>query len=290
MNLNIFDNEIIKKKESATYLLYADKRTDLKEYAKLFAKRVYEINYNETYNNILEHFDIFYIGDEKLNISDIKNIVKEANISTYTNKKKIIIINNVDKIDINTSNVLLKTIEEPVKNLYFLLLTRNLNILPTIKSRCIIFEIKPEINDIDIKIYKIFDGNEKIIKKYKLNKNLYDEHIHNLNLNIDEIIFKAFSNEDEVISKIYQNYLINKIIENKFSIKNINVLISKILNRLKNVDKIDEYLNDFMVKILLSDININKLKYKKMINIKMSMNKNINSMKLFKLFFIIYLE
>lgn len=290
MNLNIFDNEINKKKESATYLLYADNRIDLKEYAKIFAKRVYEINYNETYENIFEHFDVFYNGDSKLNIQDIKNIIKEANISTYTNKKKIIIINNIDKIDINTSNVLLKTIEEPVKNLYFILLTRSLNILPTIKSRCILFEIKPENTDVDKKIYKILDGNEVLINQYKLNKEIYDERINNIDIDIDEIIFKAFSHDDKTLSKIYQDYLVTKIIDIKYNMKEVNILISKIINRLKNSDKIDEHINDFMAKLLLKDIEIDKNKYIKLSNIKMSMNRNINSVKLFKLFYVIYLE
>lgn len=61
---------------------------------------------------------------------------------------------------------MLKIIEEPPKNTYFLLLSKNLKLPKTILSRCIKINVIPKQIDVDSKIYEFFDGNEKYINEY----------------------------------------------------------------------------------------------------------------------------
>jgi len=87
-----------------------------------------------------------------INVSDIKVVQKSLN-----NKRKeplIVIIDEVDKMTASTPETLLKTLEEPVDNVFFILTTHNMfNIPQTIVSRSQVIYCLPEnckeiINDI----------------------------------------------------------------------------------------------------------------------------------------------
>ena len=101
---------------------------------------------------------------KSLNVQDAKDIVLEASKKPMLCDCKIIVINNIDNSSDEAQNKLLKTIEEPPKNVYFLVSASSLNnVLPTIKSRLVKIEINPFLKE---KIEQIFDD-------YKTNPN-YD--------------------------------------------------------------------------------------------------------------------
>lgn len=80
---------------------------------------------------------------------NIKDFLTSTSIS-YTDKPKIVIIDSLDNLNINAANSILKILEEPKDNKIFLLICHNIeNILPTIKSRCIIKKFSP-LSEIDI--------------------------------------------------------------------------------------------------------------------------------------------
>ena len=84
---------------------------------------------------------------------------------------KFIIIDSSDDLNINSSNALLKILEEPKKNIYIILITHKVSqLLPTIRSRCIKFKFSnqtfDQFNDI------IFNYDESIDKN--ILKFLYD--------------------------------------------------------------------------------------------------------------------
>ena len=67
-------------------------------------------------------------------------MINFTNKSSFNDDYKIIIIDNVEHLNINSVNALLKIIEEPNNKIYFFLIHDNkINILDTLKSRCIKF-------------------------------------------------------------------------------------------------------------------------------------------------------
>ncbi|NMM61641.1 DNA polymerase III subunit delta' [Clostridium sp. P21] len=76
-------------------------------------------------------------GKKSIGIDEIKSIIEETNKKPYEGNKKVIIVYNADKITETAQNAFLKTIEEPPKGIFIILLCEKLElILDTIKSRC----------------------------------------------------------------------------------------------------------------------------------------------------------
>ena len=120
------------------------------------------------------NFNLIDINDEKqkIDISQIRKLITNLNMSTFNNKPKIVLIDNIEFLNKNSINSLLKVIEEPNDNTYFILINNDKNILPTLKSRCLNFKVvlsneksKEIINKIlDNDIYKII--NEDLLDFY----------------------------------------------------------------------------------------------------------------------------
>ena len=78
-----------------------------------------------------------YPSKDKLLVADSEEIVMESFIKPIFADKKIFIIRNIDEANDASQNKLLKVLEEPPKNVYFLLTCVNIEkVLPTIRSRC----------------------------------------------------------------------------------------------------------------------------------------------------------
>ena len=84
------------------------------------------------------------------------------------NGKKIYILKNVDNSTPEAMNSLLKFIEEPPKETYAILTTRNISkVIPTIKSRCQIFHLCSNIKDFENKIndFKLTQKQKDVLLK-----------------------------------------------------------------------------------------------------------------------------
>ncbi len=74
---------------------------------------------------------------DKLLVSDSEEIVAESFIKPIFADKKIFIVENFDNSTDSAQNKLLKTLEEPTKNVYLILTCSSFDmVLPTIRSRC----------------------------------------------------------------------------------------------------------------------------------------------------------
>lgn len=72
-----------------------------------------------------------------IRIEQIRELRREIDLKPFENRKKIYIIENAEKMTIEASNCLLKTIEEPPEYAILILICMNIDsILPTIISRC----------------------------------------------------------------------------------------------------------------------------------------------------------
>ena len=93
--------------------------------------------------NVLNHEDLLFIGkDEKdqtaYKLSDFTTLFSFLNYAASRYKRKIIIIDNAEKLSASVSNKLLKTLEEPpIKCTIFLLNSQKVALLDTVKSRAI---------------------------------------------------------------------------------------------------------------------------------------------------------
>ncbi len=86
-------------------------------------------------------------------VDDIREIVEEINKKPFEGDKKVIIIHDGNKLTVQAQNALLKTIEEPPKGVFIILLCESLElILDTIKSRCQIYKLSPLTKE-DVRLY-----------------------------------------------------------------------------------------------------------------------------------------
>ena len=114
------------------------------------------------------------IDDDKksIDINQIRNLILNLNKSSFNAKPRFVLIDNIELLNINSVNALLKIVEEPNDNIYFILINNNKKILPTLKSRCLNYNIhltSEESHDITNKILgENFKDliNEQMINNY----------------------------------------------------------------------------------------------------------------------------
>jgi DNA polymerase-3 subunit delta' len=105
-------------------------------------------SYNLINNNIHPNFFNLNPSSEKnIKIDEVRELIKFLKKTTYSKNLKIIFIDNAQNLNNFAANALLKSLEEPDSNTFFFLIHDNsYQILDTIKSRCVeynlFFEIK----------------------------------------------------------------------------------------------------------------------------------------------------
>lgn len=84
-------------------------------------------------------------GEAKLiSIDQIKDMQHDANLPPFEGNHKVFIVDGAEMMSIDAANCLLKTLEEPVEKVTFILLTTNEKLLPeTVISRCQRLELRP---------------------------------------------------------------------------------------------------------------------------------------------------
>jgi DNA polymerase-3 subunit delta' len=101
-------------------------------------------SYKLLQNNSHPNFYLIDLLTEKksIDVGQIREMINYTNKSTFNNIARFILIDNVENLNKNSVNALLKIIEEPNKNVIFILINNNeKNIPPTLKSRCLTFKI-----------------------------------------------------------------------------------------------------------------------------------------------------
>ena len=108
-----------------------------------------------------EHADIGKVVPYKRTIlvDAIRNLETEANFRPYEAEARFFIIEPADQMNDEAANALLKTLEEPPATSHiFLITSRPLKLLPTIRSRCQTLRFAP-INSLEIKDYLLSTKN-----------------------------------------------------------------------------------------------------------------------------------
>ncbi len=78
---------------------------------------------------------------ESIDINQIRDLISNLNKSSFNQKKRFVLIDNIEFLSLNSVNALLKILEEPTLNIQFILIGNNKMISPTLLSRCIEFKI-----------------------------------------------------------------------------------------------------------------------------------------------------
>ena len=130
---------------------------NIKEFKINPDNKSYKLTLNRSNPNLL----LVDILNEKKNIdiNQIRELITNLNKSSFNNKERFIIIDNIEALNISSINALLKILEEPPMNTYFILINNDRFILPTLKSRCINFKIFLDHKSCISVINKILDND-----------------------------------------------------------------------------------------------------------------------------------
>ena len=84
------------------------------------------------------HPDLHMIGEsaERISVEEIRSLISSIQMKGFQSSTRVVIIDNAENLTVQSSNALLKTLEEPLDDTYFILVTANPRALPiTIRSR-----------------------------------------------------------------------------------------------------------------------------------------------------------
>ena len=265
-------NELSFNRESGTYLFYGDDleknlNIALEFSAELFSRSIGNIDEknkikDKTFRNL--YSDLMVV--DNLNIDTVRDIIKKSYTSSHEGGAKVFILKNIQDIRKESANAMLKLIEEPTKDNFFILISKRLNILSTIKSRSIIYRIRkstPEELGVDKYVYNFFLGFSNDIEKYKEKE-------------IDLMSEKSYT----AIGGVLKEYEKEKNIEVKIDLYKCLRNFVQESSSLKKYEKIkfaeDIYMNaakesvnlivEYLINLVKRDKNLKeKLEYKKML-------------------------
>jgi len=153
-------------------------------------------------------FNIFELDAASNNsVDDIRNLTDQVRIPPQVGKYKVYIIDEVHMLSQAAFNAFLKTLEEPPKHCIFILATTEKHkIIPTILSRCQIFDFK-RITIKDTKEYLKYIAKEQSI-------NAEDDALHIIAQKADGAMRDALSIFDRVVSFSGKNLTREAVTEN----------------------------------------------------------------------------
>ncbi|MGB5944006.1 MAG: DNA polymerase III subunit gamma/tau [Leeuwenhoekiella sp.] len=157
-------------------------------------------------------FNIFELDAASNNsVDDIRNLIDQVRIQPQVGKYKVYIIDEVHMLSQAAFNAFLKTLEEPPKHAIFILATTEKHkIIPTILSRCQIFDFKR------ITVGDIRDHLAKIAKQEGVDAD--EEGLQIIAQKADGALRDALSTYDRVVS------FAGKQLTRKAVTENLNVL------------------------------------------------------------------
>ena len=190
-------------------------------------------------NNTSPNFYLIDIKKEKKNIEvdQIRELINFCNKSSFNSKPRFILIDNHELMNTNSNNALLKTLEEPNDNIFFIIINNTSKILETIKSRCLFFKITLSQQE-SVKIFnKIVDKdiksliNNDLISHYFTPGDLLNLYNFSLEKKIDLSNMKL----KEFLLEIIDNHYYKKdVLSINFIFAFFQIYFTKEINNLDN--------------------------------------------------------
>ena len=203
-------------------------------------------SYKLLQNNLHPNFYLIDLIEEKksIDITQIRQMITYTNKSSFNKIPKFIFIDNIENLNKNSVNALLKIVEEPNENTFFFLIHNNeKKILATLKSRCLTFKINHSFSE-SINISNLL-----------LNRDIFElinyDLISYYNTPGEIISLINFANEKKINLKDYTlTSLLNLLIDNAYYKK--NKLIKSLLINLIELYFLKEYKLSITKKALLN--------------------------------------
>ena len=252
-------NYILSKDEEFSYNI-----NEFKIYSK---NRSFKLITNGTNPNF-QLLDVS-IDKKQINIDQIRNLLLNIKKSSFNDKPRFILIDNIEYLNKNSVNALLKDLEEPNENIYFILINNQRKLISTLKSRCLNFNISLS-NETSLRVINqlmgddIFDHvNNELINYYftpgniyNLNKFAIENEINLKDMKLKEFLKKMikenYFKKDQNFKYLFYDYL-ELFLKNISSIDNMDYysyFVKKIDNLKKyNLDE-ESFFIEFNEKIL----------------------------------------
>lgn len=247
-NQENLEKSLAKNKLHHAIVILGNKGIGKFDFAKIFAKKI--LNAEKSQN---DHPDLRIIekiaGKKNISVDQIRSVANFFQNTSAASNKKVVVINKADDFNVSSSNALLKTLEEPNKNCYLILICDSVaKLLPTIKSRC--------------QIHKIADFDFEKFKEafYKLRPDflpkLSDEEIKKLAFltsNSPKMAFKIGEElsalYDGLVKSISNGYLdqdfLKKSNDKSLDFDNLTMIFDIFFNRLSKYEcSVDEGFSD----------------------------------------------
>jgi DNA polymerase-3 subunit delta' len=248
-------NYISSKKEDEAYDV---NNLEIKENNKSYLDLINNTNFN---------FKHLKVDDFKkiISIDETREIINFFNKSSINNKPKIFFLEGAENLNKNSSNSILKILEElPENNYFFLSYLENRFLLETIKSRC--FNSRLLLNSkesllIKEKLTKQFETNNSIIKNltpginFKMNilfeeLNIYEADFSKKILTMQNFYLEEKYNKILYLMHLYiENYFVNNLEKNNF-FKNFRIR-NKINSIIYNINSINNEIKSSFYEINL---------------------------------------
>ena len=174
--------------------------------ARILAKKINQEGHEDPQEDFA--FNIFELDAASNNsVDDIRNLIDQVRIPPQVGKYKVYIIDEVHMLSQAAFNAFLKTLEEPPKHAIFILATTEKHkIIPTILSRCQIFDFK-RITVKDAKEYLAHIAEQEGVTAE-------DDALHIIAQKADGAMRDALSIYDRVVSFSGKNLTRQAVTEN----------------------------------------------------------------------------
>ncbi len=199
-------------------------------------------SYKLLQNNVNPNFYLIDVLKDKKNIdiNQIRNLILDLNKSSFNLNPRFILIDNIEFLNLNSINALLKVLEEPNYNVNFILINNNKKVLPTLKSRCLNFKVFMSYDETIGVINKLLNDdifnliNKELLNNYitpgqlfRLIKFANDQKIDLINISLKDFLYKIITNKIYKKDKLINEYIFSLIqlyFRNNISVKNIDLI------------------------------------------------------------------
>ena len=281
-------NAIINNKISHAYLFDSNGNPDAFDIVLSFVKEIVLLDCDDfSRTNVIKriddgnYLDVVCIQPDGLWIkkNQIIDLQNEFNKKSIEGRKKIYIIKSAEKMNVQTSNSILKFLEEPIDDIIAILIVDNINlVLPTIISRCQVIKLnKREFSDSSISNFRYLFNSFKYLNYSddKISEFISDviEFVNFFeNNNLDTIIFekslwhnKFKDREDDLLAiELMINFyydLLKYITNNKALFYKDKISEIDSISKINSISSISKkiYVLDGVKNKLLKNMNINLL-------------------------------